>query len=491
MRLDAIRHLKSLIEHHPMMTLFALTVGLRLIVWAGAVSPAPLIPQTDPVEYQAIAESLVFNHRFFVSENEMPGPSVFSPLQRLILNHLRTPLYPLFMALIYLLVGVHPEFVAVAQSLLAGVTSVLVFQLARSIGSKTNAIGWLAGLLYAISPLNILFSNQLYSESLFETLFLVSFCFLYRFLITPSNKTLFVSAFVGSLAILTRPLGLYFPFLVCSFMMAYAFSRRWLRKVIILSVLSFLFMVIVVLLPWIARNCFLYDECFLSSSSDYNIGIFGAEMMLFSGEQVAQHPSTALTNTFLVQAMSEIESDEFDYHRDLLVTKRIGQLGREYILANWSLAVRTYVRNLLTLVVPYKYFGTVSVVTEGSSDVQPLAGLFFRAFLKGEISQVLGLLRERLAGGSTLTLLLWTSTYLFNGLLLILSLRATILLGKIRSWWVLSFLWLPIAYLYLVGGMIGGVRFLVPIIPFFCVLCGFNRIPWDTSTESLSLDGAS
>jgi len=166
----------------------------------------------------------------------------------------KPPLYPFFMAGVYLLFGSgNWAALRLLQALLDSFSCVLLYFLAKSL--RGRSVGLLSAIAAIFYPLSIYMSAQIYPETLF--LFLLNGMLLISVKMVRCNQNL-PSVTCGVLfgfAILARPniLGLLplvilYPFLLTS---------RW---VALRSALVFLFAVLLVLAPWSVRNYLIFHE---------------------------------------------------------------------------------------------------------------------------------------------------------------------------------------------------------------------------------------
>jgi 4-amino-4-deoxy-L-arabinose transferase-like glycosyltransferase len=134
----------------PKLWLFLLTVVPRLLYLA-TIPQTAILESVDARGYDLLARNLVGGHGF-----SMRDAPPFAP------DGLRVPLYPLFVAGLYELAGQNPVVVAVSQTLLEGITALLVGGIgARLLGRRA---GLAATVLYALTPVQWRYSAALLPE---------------------------------------------------------------------------------------------------------------------------------------------------------------------------------------------------------------------------------------------------------------------------------------------------------------------------------------
>lgn len=184
--------------HWPLVVVLVLGALVRLLLISGFHGQPIYI--ADARDYDAIAVNLVQRGEFA----DVPGR----------LTSIRPPLYPAVVAGIYWITGSQNHTaVRLAQMVIGLMTTLVVYQLAKSMYSRRIALWAAAGVCFY--PALVFQSNLLLTETLF-TFLLCLFCLLIeRSLITAHVGWLFAAGVVLGLAALTRSvLWLFPPFLV-------------------------------------------------------------------------------------------------------------------------------------------------------------------------------------------------------------------------------------------------------------------------------------
>jgi len=164
-------------------------------------------------------------------------------------THGRPPLYPIFLVIGYSIFGYNVFGFFISQILLASISSILIFFLAQRMFNDRVAI--MASLFYALNPHFILFSIQLYAETLYFFLILSVFLLCQKLLIKPTIGNAITTGIFLALATLCRTVFLVFiPFVFIWLMAAFYYGRR---KMLILFVAIFMSFSLVYG-TWVARD---------------------------------------------------------------------------------------------------------------------------------------------------------------------------------------------------------------------------------------------
>lgn len=186
----------------------------------------------------------------------------------------RTPLYPLFYGIHYLLFGEKYSFAIIrySQILLFGLASVL---LAMSVYNFSNDKSWslTVGYLYAFSPFIASYCYFTITEALSPSLVVFAIYFFSKYFSKKKSKYLLITGVLVGLAFLNRPLtGLLLPALVASI----SLPLTGLHKASNLKALSVKWLLIasgflISISPWVIRNYMVTDgEIIFAEKIYYN-----------------------------------------------------------------------------------------------------------------------------------------------------------------------------------------------------------------------------
>lgn len=193
----------------------------------------------DPADYQRLAVSLA-RHNTFGHTVIAPagGPTAFRP-----------PLFPLTLAAVYKVAGVHLGAARVVEALFGVVTVGLVGVLAHRVATRRVAL--VAMAIAAVYPSLVLAGGSLLSESIALPLELGAVLAAWRASSTPSRWAVRagVAGLLTGLAILNRPNS---ALTIVALVLLAAIGRRGLRRVAPPAVLVVVAVVVVV--PWLVRD---------------------------------------------------------------------------------------------------------------------------------------------------------------------------------------------------------------------------------------------
>jgi 4-amino-4-deoxy-L-arabinose transferase-like glycosyltransferase len=214
----------------------------------------PLI-EVDSREYYQIALNLTENGHFSQSISEPYVPDDF-----------RTPVYPALIALI-LLFFKSVYFIPIVQAIMSGFIGVLTYKIGKRFFSEK--VGLIASVLFALEPSGLFFSSMVMTETLFLLLLLQAL-----WLLLNNRHFLLIGILLG-LATLTRPIGIFLPFLFVALHLLFNTSLSFRKKIMNSLILFAIFFLI--LAPWSLRNKKHFDSYEISSVSSYNIYYYNAQ----------------------------------------------------------------------------------------------------------------------------------------------------------------------------------------------------------------------
>jgi 4-amino-4-deoxy-L-arabinose transferase-like glycosyltransferase len=155
---------------------------------------------TDQDGYRRLGQVLAATGKF----TRFPDAPTFVP------EVLRTPLYPLFVALLYMLFGVHQLPVALAQTALFVLICMVVYAMARRVASEPVAIG--AAAATALFPAIPYFGALVMTEVLTTLLFTISMWLAVSALDQRGSRRFAWLGVLLALTTLSRPVFVLFPF---------------------------------------------------------------------------------------------------------------------------------------------------------------------------------------------------------------------------------------------------------------------------------------
>jgi len=239
-----------------MSIIFLIAATLRLLLflvigpWQDEVLKT--IVSDDGSRYHRIAVNLVENRVFSTSEIPPYLPHTFT-----------TPIYPLFLSLVYAIFGQKPYITILLQNIIDSIICVLTLKIGNKLFDEKTAF-W-AGLLVAFEYSSISLNELLATDTLFTFLFIIHIYLLVNFIISNSNILLVSSAIFLGLSTLCRPVSVYFfTFIAGVFLLHF---RRNLREGIFkYSILILVFLLAIA--PWVVRNYIVSGKFLVSSAQE-------------------------------------------------------------------------------------------------------------------------------------------------------------------------------------------------------------------------------
>lgn len=266
------------------LALLWLTLLLRVLWWC-AVPVEPLEP-VDAQGYHRLALNLLAGHGF-----SLDAASPFCP------TAIRTPLYPLFLAGCYRLVGVEPRGVIWCQGLLEVLTAAWVIRLGRSVQGRR--LGTLAGLLYALNGTTQRYTGYLLTEPLLLPLITAALWATVTWLRRPRPGLAALAGWCWGLTVLIKPNEQFLASGMWGVLGVAAGSRlaagNYHRRDMVRglsSVVAFGAALLLVLVPWWVRNRLLLGRWLLSTAFEENTARVTAVATLAAARGIAAEPWT-------------------------------------------------------------------------------------------------------------------------------------------------------------------------------------------------------
>ena len=172
---------------HPLASVFVLALLVRLINLTFLRGDAAFFAEQDAFGYWALGAALAKPASFW--------PTLLSTTDRM-------PLYPLLLAAIQSGFGEAPRLAAIVQAVIDAGTCALIAALGALLSPR---VGWIAGVLAALSLTLIVFSTQILTDTLFLFFFTLMLYAGARFLIRATPALAGAAGLAGGLALATRP----------------------------------------------------------------------------------------------------------------------------------------------------------------------------------------------------------------------------------------------------------------------------------------------
>jgi 4-amino-4-deoxy-L-arabinose transferase-like glycosyltransferase len=459
---------RSYADRARLLVLITLAVGARLCYVTSTAPDAP-IASVDAWGYHRLALNLAEGHGFSL-RRDVP----FIP------TSIRTPLYPAFLWLVRQAFGPTPRTAAIVQALLDGCTTVLTWWLtSRIAGARAGRV---AALLYALSPIQVLYVGTLLTETLLSFLLICATCALVTYFqhvshcsgtdaaCAPRRTWLLASAALLGLSILCKPNAQFLP-LVWAPAIMLLHRRNWRRTLIDTGLL--IGTVAGVLMPWFIRNQLVFGRPFVSTAFEGNVSRISAPATLAAARgQYAIPWSSEWDGLFaeLVTTASEqygwskpwntLTARELDAHNH-----QVYLVARPILLRYPGAWLTSHLQGMARYLEPqtYRVCHARFAGRDWPPDILDDAVLHvFREIARGDwrkAGEIVSM--ERWNRLDSLQGTIWWSTFIGQALGLILLLCGAWRLRQETA--VVTALLLTIAYLLWLPGPIAYERFLVPV----------------------------
>ncbi|MBX7093219.1 MAG: hypothetical protein K1X56_00735 [Flavobacteriales bacterium] len=243
---------------------------LRLLWLLTLPHPENSTRLADSEGYIAIAQNIMNGNTYSMSVEEPYYPDVF-----------RTPLYPLFL----ILSGGQSElyfFTLVLQLFMSLWIIHRVMQWTEQLSANKKII-YLMGLLLAMDIPSIVFSTLVMTETLFSFLLIEAF-YQWKQAFDSGRPRLFLwGSFLLGLAVLTRPILLYFPVLLSVFLLVITLRKKIGWRIFIYMQIPFYGMISL----WMLRNFMIMGHWYFSCIGSFNMAYFSAAQLRSEQEHIS------------------------------------------------------------------------------------------------------------------------------------------------------------------------------------------------------------
>jgi 4-amino-4-deoxy-L-arabinose transferase-like glycosyltransferase len=367
----------------------------------------------------------------------------------------RSPGYPAFLAMIFRIAGEDYTAVVIVQLLMGVAVSLMLFALGRMLWSPR--VGYVAALLYALTPNALLWALSILSDTLF--VFLIAAALLCLGLLMQTGRTRWaaMSGVCLGLAALTRPIGqLLVPLWILG-MVVWAIRRRTTLRQAIIAMAALALASVALILPWAYRNQVVHGLFTLSPVDTRLLGYYSAPYTLARAEGISEDEAREQIPTSVIPQ----PSDRARYLRILL------DHPLDYLYVHWR--------------------GTWLLLSEaGQPNQAQLVGERFQtpgvliALRQGDFGTALSNLLAALHDPRLrwFVLITWPALA-FQAVVYGLSLKGLIVLFR-QGWtarWLGLLLVATMAVFILVPGPVGTGRLRLPAEPFLCLLAAIGIAP--------------
>lgn len=279
----------------------------------------------------------------------------------------RPPLFPCFLALIYMLSGHDYMVVRIIQALIGALTCLNIYLIGRQVFDKD--VGKIALLIASICPFLVYYTGALLTENIFTFLLSLSVLQLLKFREKPDLRN---AAFAGGLlglVALTRPVILALPVFIVFWLVI---ALEDVKRAIIGFVIVVLFMALIIM-PWTIRNYLVFHQ--FVPIQTHGGQDFCHYNKVFSYNDLEGPEGEMIESNLEIEKLSEVELDRYYWRR-----------GIEDIMAAPSNYVRVCVRKFIHFWRPFPQTGFTSIVTRKEQIISLLScGLLLPFFIIGFI----------------------------------------------------------------------------------------------------------
>lgn len=398
----------------------------------------------DSGSYLRPALNMLEGHGF--SQQEAPP---FTP------DASRTPVYPLFIALLYATLGRNILVIAGAQSLLSALTVGLVYLLGRKMLPEKEAR--LGGLLFACSLGAIVYSLYILTETLFVALLAAMTWAVVVYWKKRQTRWLIGAGLLAGLVVLCRPAGLFYP-LGLALLIGLAHNGSRLQKA--LAGLAFLGAAGLVIAPWLARNDRAIGSPILSTISSENLLLYNAISLDADLRGIGQAEARAE----MVERLEAELARQGGTDDQALRMRLCNEWGRRLIMAHPWRYLYLHLKNDLNNLLPnIAEFLELAGVTQGGKGTLSVLNQY------GPWAAI-----RHYLGGQMWPLWLMAPSVLLLGATYLGALAGLVVLARRRAWFPFALLILPVLYFLLIPGPASHPRFRMPAEPSICLLAGIG-----------------
>ncbi|GAK51903.1 hypothetical protein U14_03149 [Candidatus Moduliflexus flocculans] len=430
--------------HKNIFTIAVVAFLFRLLMFFFVFEHSERTIRPDTPSYVRPAINMTEGHGF--SGNEHPP---FFP------SAIRTPIYPVFIAFFYTVFERDVLIIAFVQIFIDTLTAVLIYIWGRRLFSESAAR--LGGLIYSLSVEQAVHAVFILTESLFTLFFLWAIIAVSCYREHCRLRWLVSGGILIGIAILIRPIALFFPLIGLLFIWMASPNMRWqfMRHGII-----FLLIIAGIVVPWVIRNYLTLGLLKVSSISSYNLLFYNAASLSTDLHRISQAQARAAINDQVTKELTALGWKGDELHSAQLYTA----WSRKILFSAPIRYVYIHLKNDINCFLPdVTDFLELIGATQGGKETLSVLNQH------GLIAAVNHYFDDNIW-------LLW-AVFPFIALLGVTYL-GTILGISIqilqKHWDSLRLLFLPAAYLTLLPGAAATPRFRVPAMPYICLLAGIG-----------------
>ncbi|MDQ3140970.1 MAG: hypothetical protein M3Q56_01860 [Bacteroidota bacterium] len=400
---------------------------------------------SDSFEYLFQAENLHLHHSYYANEYALPLQEEYQTV--------RTPIYGLFIYLTQWISTSHFWTLFIQNILSISTLTSLLYILKKN----NTALDWKILLSLILFPSQMIYSNMIMSEIVFQLILFWSFLFLWKYSMSKNLNQLLVYNLLLAAAVYTKPVMMYF-WVINMFLMLYFFLQN--RKISIL-LFAFILPLSILLLCW--RNFIVTDYFHFSYIKTNNLYNYNTEILL--EYQYGASKADSITD----QWVSASKHLNFKERCEYLEEKSIA-----IIRSNWVYYLLLQVRGMFRFFIDPGRYDIVSFIPSlNSSSEISFFGLLDQKGFKG-ITQYFNAVSIPFLAFLLLSSI-WNVYTLFLFVKNLFNTKINFLLR--------SFATIYIFYICFMSGPLGCSRFKLAIFPIFILIIFFSTQHLKNSTH--------
>ncbi len=439
-------------KHIILLILLALIVRIPFFIMV-LQNPTTAYTSHDSVGYNLIATNLLHNHSYSMY---LSNPEIKDPV--------RTPGYPLFLALMY---GVFLEktvFVVAAQLLMDVIMVLILLFFGKVLFNEK--VGMIAALLYTFNMHQALFATQILAETLFTIFLLLGVLFFLLYLKNKREGIVLISGFSLGISIFIRPIALVFPVLPLIFLIYKKVHGK------IISV----FLISIILLPflWSVRNALVFKRFFYTKIHSVNLVIYNAPSIVADIENVSRNQAK---DTFLKYekekyGLSDYDIEHFDDNPALC--NRLAADAIKLVISHPVSFLKNQMIGILHTFIPVN-IGFTAAVLQGKGSVIKLRPIYresLQLILKAKVLAASKLfVRQRIEKIDFSIWIFICAVIIYQFAMYYMVVKG---IGRYHFNIVTLFVLISIAFFLIIPGEVGEARFRVPVEPLIALLAALG-----------------
>ncbi len=407
--------------------------------------PERIIIYSDSAQYNALAKNILLRHKFttYKSPEYIPEGA-------------RTPMYPLFLATIYKIFHFNARWVLIFQTIIDTATIFLI--------TLVPGVPLVSGFIYAFNLHQSLYTTQIMTDILFTFFIIFSFFYLVLYIKHSKKSYLIISGIIAGFASLTRPVGLYLPFIIAILIIVK--KQKWM------PVLFYIMVYLITLSPYIIRNKIVHHTYFLSTIGNLNLSGWWAAPTLARIKKIPLKEAQNQISEDVKRMYNFSDKDINEAGDKPIVARKFGNYALKFILHHPVPFLIEYIKGTIKIFSPTEitlwniqyYNGNYSKLKQQGF----ISKFFFSSKKYGVVKATKQILKEMKPFLHLPLTLLFTYIFVFYIFIYIFAVKGAILMFKEnRTLFYLIIIF--IGYLIIFVGPAGSPRFRLPIEPFLSI----------------------